>query len=121
MPRAGLVLIALLASALWTGRASGAESPDFARSIAPLLARRCGSCHGPDGAEGGYRIDLRATALGGGDSGAVGIVAGDPAASALFARVTSDDPAMRMPADGDRLPAEEIELLRAWKIGRAHV
>ena len=89
-------------------------STDFASSIAPLLARRCGACHGPDGAESGYRIDLRDRALAGGDSGATGVVPGDPAASAMLTRVTSTDPDTRMPADGEPLPAEEIDALRAW-------
>ncbi len=109
----GCTLLGAGHGAAWAEPAAGG-APDFATSIAPLLARRCGACHGPDGAESGYRIDLRQVAAGGGDSGAQGLVAGDPAASALFARVTSGDPETRMPADADPLPAEEIEALRAW-------
>ena len=117
---AAVVVCAPAAGTPHACRRAGAAEPEaavmpvFAESIAPLLARRCGSCHGPDGAESGYRIDLRDRALAGGDSGTPGVVAGDPAASALFARVTSTDPGMRMPADADPLPPGEIESLRAW-------
>ena len=35
----------------------------FRTDIAPLLADACGSCHGPNAAESGFRIDLREQAF----------------------------------------------------------
>lgn len=98
------------------GVARGAQGADdiFRTRVAPLLAARCGGCHGPDTAESGFRIDLRERAIAGGDSGAVGIVAGRPAESELIARVESSDPESRMPADAPPLSAEERTLLREW-------
>ena len=95
-------------------------APDsFETTIAPLLAAKCGSCHGPVDAESGFRIDDRDHAFAGGDSGAVGIVAGDPAASELFARIVSDDEELRMPADGEPLSAAEQAAVKAWILAGA--
>ncbi len=95
-------------------------APDsFQTTIAPLLAAKCGSCHGPVDAESGFRIDDRDHAFTGGDSGATGIVAGDPAASELFARIVSDDEELRMPADGEPLSAAEQAVIKAWIAGGA--
>ena len=91
-----------------------AAAPDFAAQVAPLLAQRCGACHGPHAAESGYRIDLREKALAGGDSGIAGIVPGKPDESELFVRVSTSDRETRMPAEGEPLPADEQALLKAW-------
>jgi len=91
-----------------------AQAPDFKSVVAPLLARRCGACHGPVTAESGWRVDDRTRALAGGDSGLPGIVAGKPEASEIISRVTTDDAEARMPADADPLPAEERAILASW-------
>jgi len=101
------------AASLQSASAAG-EGIDFARRVAPLLAARCGSCHGPHEAESGYRIDLREKAFAGGDSGAAGIVAGKPDASELYVRITTSDKESRMPADGDPLTAQEQAILKEW-------
>jgi len=109
----------LLPAGLSSTRLAGAEppaaeAPDFATVVAPLLARRCGACHGPVTSESGWRIDQRQRAFTGGDSGLPGIVAGKPEASELVSRVTTDDAEARMPADADPLPAEERSILSSW-------
>ena len=86
----------------------------FRTDIAPLLANACGSCHGPNAAESGFRIDLREQAITGGDSGATGIVPGNAAASELFTRIVSDDEDLRMPADAEPLTPEQQHLIRTW-------
>ena len=86
----------------------------FADQIAPLLAARCGTCHGPSRAESGYRIDTRAGAFAGGDSGAAAILPNQAEASPLFQRISSADAEGRMPADGPPLAAAEQLLLRQW-------
>ena len=101
---------------LFTAIAAGgalAES-DFTRDIQPVLARRCFSCHGPDAQQGGLRLDQAAAAAADLPSGSVAVVPGDPAASELFARVTTADSDLRMPPEGERLTPREIEHLRAW-------
>ena len=86
----------------------------FRDRVAPLLAAKCGACHGPEDAESGFRIDLREQAVAGGDSGSVGIVPGKPDESELFVRVSTDDKELQMPADGEPLSNDEQALIRDW-------
>ncbi|NBW96897.1 MAG: DUF1553 domain-containing protein [Planctomycetia bacterium] len=86
----------------------------FRDRVAPLLAAKCGACHGPEGAESGFRIDVRDKATAGGDSGAVGIVPGKPDESEVFVRVSTSDKESRMPAEGDPLSADEQDVIRDW-------
>ena len=94
--------------------ACAAEEIDFPGRIGPLLAAKCGACHGPEDAESGFRIDLREQAVAGGDSGSVGIVPGSPEESELFVRVSTSDKELLMPADGEPLSADEQQLLHDW-------
>jgi mono/diheme cytochrome c family protein len=91
---------------------------DYNRQIRRLLSENCYRCHGPDAQQrqAGLRLDLQESAFGVLESGATAIVAGDAAASALIARITSDDPEQRMPPpeSGKTLSAEQIELVRRW-------
>ena len=85
----------------------------FGRAIEPILRRRCYSCHGPDKQESGLRLDQRAAALAGGDSGPA-LQPGKATQSPLLRRVRSNAPDFRMPPDGARLTAKEIATLTAW-------
>src|SRR5436309_2389360 len=87
---------------------------DFAAQVRPILARACLKCHGPEKPKGGLRLDSRAAAMAGGDSGEPAVEPGSPEASGLIQRITSDDPGARMPIRGDRLPPDEIALLSRW-------
>jgi hypothetical protein len=93
---------------------AAAAGPDFAERIAPLVASKCGGCHGPHADESGFRIDLRERAFAGGDSGSKGIVPGDPEASEVFMRVATADKESRMPADGPPLSADEQQAIEDW-------
>ena len=96
--------------------AAADEKPrvDFARDVLPLFKSRCFECHDNRKRTAGLRLDVRASALRGGDSGAAAIVAGDRDKSELLRRITSDDKDERMPPKGDRLSAAQIQLLRDW-------
>ncbi len=83
------------------------------RHIAPILAKRCYRCHGPEKQKAGLRLDVREPALAGGDTGPV-IVPGKSAQSILIQRVSSRDPDEVMPPKGKPLSRDEIGLLRAW-------
>lgn len=93
------------------GAESGAVS--FSRDIRPLLAKHCGSCHGAD--EKQRKADLRLDTQEGLLHPDV-VKAGDPDASALLARLVTDDPdeVMPPPDKGERLAEAEIALLRRW-------
>ncbi len=93
----------------------------FDRDVQPLLAERCFPCHGPDAQE--RKAKLRLDRPDGADGayrsrkGKAAIRSGDPSASAVLERVTTDDPDKAMPpADShkERLDAGEVETLRRW-------
>jgi len=92
-----------------------AESVEYSRDIKRLLSNSCFACHGPDEnvREADLRLDVRESAVG--DAGA--IVPGDADASEVIARLTTDDPDMKMPPTNSNRPVltpEEIELMRRW-------
>lgn len=122
MPRSGsfcaFVVLSVVAGAT-TARAAD-TAPDFGRDIRPIFAQHCEKCHGAEKQLSGYRLDVRAKALAGGESGEAAIVAGKPNDSQLVARITSDDKDIRMPPEGERLNAREVELVRAWIAAGAH-
>ncbi len=87
---------------------------DFARDVQPIFARACLKCHGPDRQRGKLRLDERASAFAGGDSGEPAVRPGDVGASPLLERVTTPDAERRMPLKGEPLSADEIALLKRW-------
>lgn len=91
---------------------------DFVRSIRPILARNCLTCHGPDeeARQVGLRLDLRDASLAELDSGEAAIVPGDPQQSELLVRITSDDESLKMPPSetGRTVTDDEVDLLRRW-------
>ena len=111
LPIAPLALVGLVLAGQVT-RAEG-DGPDFVRQIQPIFASRCLACHGPKKQTSGLRLDEGAAALAGGDSGAA-IVPGRAATSPLMERVSSTDPSLRMPPEGEPLAAAEIDVLKRW-------
>lgn len=89
----------------------------FSRDVRPLLSDRCFQCHGPDqvSRQADLRLDRVEDVLGERDGGRI-VVPGNPAASEIIRRITSDDPDEVMPpADSGRtLSADEIALIRQW-------
>jgi len=90
------------------------EPVSFRRDIAPILIDNCLACHGPKKAEANYRVDSFARVMQSGESGAAGFAPNDVDGSEALRRIMSDDPAERMPYEGDPLPAEQIALLTQW-------
>ncbi|MFM8707756.1 MAG: DUF1549 domain-containing protein, partial [Planctomycetia bacterium] len=109
-----LVWIAVAVHALLVTAAAAAPAVDFSREIQPLLAKRCFSCHGPDTQEAGLRLDQQAGATGVLESGQRAIVAGVPAESEILARIPATDPDIRMPPEGPRLTAAQIDVIQRW-------
>ncbi len=104
----------LILLAFWTGSGQAADQVAFSHDVQPIFARRCLQCHGSGKQEGGLRLDHREGALASLESDARAVVPGDLEASALLARVTSDDPDLRMPPEGKPLTEAEVASLRAW-------
>jgi mono/diheme cytochrome c family protein len=95
-------------------RSATAATVDYAREIQPLLAEHCLKCHGPEKQKGGLRLDVKANALKGGDSGERAIVPGHASQSHLFQLASSQKDDERMPPKGDPLNAKHLDLLRRW-------
>ncbi len=90
----------------------------FNHDILPILSNNCFACHGPDHAtrKAGLSLHEPEGAFGELESGSVPLVPHDRAASALFDRITADDPDHRMPPpEFDKtLSSDEIALLARW-------
>jgi mono/diheme cytochrome c family protein len=89
------------------------RSVDYVSDVQPILAKSCYACHGPDKQRGGLRLDIKAAALKGGDSGAV-ITPGRGADSLLIRYVARLDADKVMPPKGERLTAGQVAILRTW-------
>jgi mono/diheme cytochrome c family protein len=110
---------------LVTSSAQAAESPplppaaavkvDFTRDIRPIFADRCYECHSEKKSKSGFRLDNKARAFLGGDSGKPFLIPGKSSQSQIILRVaglvSSDEV---MPAKGERLTMQQIGLLEAW-------
>ncbi len=102
------------------GASASAAAPlvDFNREVRPILSNSCFQCHGPD--EGSRQIELRLDTKAGAFAdlgGEAVIVPGDPEASELWQRVSSDDPDVRMPptdSNQEALTPAQIDTLRRW-------
>ena len=100
-------------SILTIALASNAAAADFKRDIQPIFAERCYSCHGTEKQKNNLRLDRKAKALAGGDSGP-SIVAGKSGESRLFKFVAGLDPEIVMPAKGERLTSNQVALIKEW-------
>ncbi len=104
MPKCFLVLLVCFTVA----QLAVCDEIDFDRDMAPLLSRRCLSCHAGDNAEAKLDLSSKATTLAGGESGAA-LKPGDPAASLVWQRVAAGE----MPED-EPLRDVEREMLKRW-------
>src|SRR5688572_15168605 len=86
----------------------------YVKDIQPILSARCYECHGPEKHKGGFRADSRLHAFGATDSGEKPIVAGSVEKSLLLKLVRSADKDEQMPPKGERLTAEQIDVLTRW-------
>lgn len=103
------VLILALVALTLPAAAADPAPVDFAHDVLPVLKERCAECHTNGNYKGSFSMDTRETLL---EAGVV--EPGDPAASDLIGRVTSDDPDYRMPPKGERLTAAQVAALRRW-------
>ena len=97
---------------------------DFETQVLPIFKERCFECHQKEYTDpksgklkkpkGKFRMDNPELLTKGGEEGG-NVTAGDPAKSTVYTSVTlpdSDDKAM--PPKGDRLTAEQQELIKKW-------
>lgn len=89
---------------------------DFTRDIQPILNKNCIACHGGVKEAGDVSFIFRDQVLGKGESGKIVVVPGNPDASEMMARITTDDldNLMPQPDHGPRLSDADVETLRQW-------
>mgnify|MGYP001305868395 FL=1 len=80
----------------------------FAEEVLPILEKYCVECHSEESAELGLKLDTYEGVMGGSDYGTV-VEAGD-VGSLLIEMIASGD----MPDGGDPMPAEELDVIKAW-------
>jgi len=91
---------------------SGAKAIDFTTQIQPILDDNCVRCHGPNVQQNQLRLDSLAGLMQGSLHGKV-IIPRNSKDSALVRRLLGvDEP--RMPFGNPPLPADNIDLIRAW-------
>jgi hypothetical protein len=91
--------------------AAAASTTSFARDVMPVLDRYCVHCHSGARPHGGLRLDRYEALLRGGDSGPA-VIAGNPRASLLVAKIERRN---RPPMPPKRaLPRAAVAKLRAW-------
>src|SRR5438309_12087567 len=107
-----------LAAALTFGQDQkplAASTPvSFSKQIAPILAKKCVACHGPEKSKGHFRLDSFDLLMKAGESKSASVVPGQPDQSELFHRITAQDEDDRMPQKDDPLPAVQIALIARW-------
>lgn len=89
---------------------------EFTRDVQPILNKNCIACHGGVKEAGGVSFIFRDQVLGKGESGKPVVVPGNPDASEMIARITTDDldDLMPQPDHGPRLNDQDVETLRQW-------
>jgi hypothetical protein len=116
MSRLSILLIIVFSS---VANANGEEAEvRFERDVLPILAAKCFACHGPDATarQTELRLDVEAVLSSKTESGRRVILPGDPQASELIRRITSEDPDERMPPGdtGKSLSEDEVQRIRRW-------
>ena len=87
----------------------------FEQSVATILSKKCGDCHGAEDKEAKLDLSSAAGVVQGGESGKV-LEPGTPNESSLFLRVLSGE---MPPEDSPRLTKTEIQTIRDWIAGGA--
>lgn len=109
LPIASALALALALAWAAPCAAQKAKPIDFAHDVVPLLKARCGECHTKGKYKGSLSLDTREALL-----KSKAALPGQSAKSEIIARVTSDKADHRMPPQGERLTAKQVETLKAW-------
>jgi mono/diheme cytochrome c family protein len=85
----------------------------YATDVQPIFKKHCYSCHGTEKQKSGFRLDIKADALKGGEIGNA-IIASKGSESPLYKYVAGLEPDMVMPPKGERLSKKEVETIKRW-------
>jgi WD40 repeat protein len=91
-----------------------AEPVSFQKEIAPILHRRCATCHNEESSKGKYRLDTFSHLQRTGDSELPPVTPGDAEKSEIYQLLLEPSAEDRMPQKAEPLPGEEIDLIKRW-------
>lgn len=91
--------------------ASAADKVTYDDHVFPLFQRSCLNCHNPDKTKGGLDLSTYGGAMKGGSGGKIA-EPGDATSKILAVCMQTVEP--KMPPEGDKLGADQIELLKGW-------
>lgn len=120
-PRRLALWIALIAPGflITAGRAVAEPSADaspqvtFDDDIKPIFRQHCLNCHNQGEAKGGLALDSFTAMMEGGASGEVVYDDGDVEGSRLWQLINHDDTPV-MPPNQDKIPADQLAVVRKW-------
>jgi predicted nucleic acid-binding Zn-ribbon protein len=90
-----------------------AKKVTFEDDVKPILRQHCLNCHSQSDKRGGLAMDSYGALMEGGGSGEVVYDDGDAETSRLWQLVNHDDTPV-MPPSQPKLPAEQLQVIRAW-------
>jgi uncharacterized membrane protein len=88
---------------------------DFAKEIAPIIKDMCFRCHGGEKVKGKFKLNTKALAMEGGESGKA-ILPGKPTLSKFYTSLMDKDEDVLMPPPKEKVrpSKEQIEKVRLW-------
>jgi hypothetical protein len=91
--------------------ASAQEKITFDEHVFPIFQQSCLNCHNPDKAKGGLDLSNFSGTLKGSSGGKI-VEPGDPGSSLMACVLQTAEP--KMPPEGEKLAAAQIEILKCW-------
>ena len=98
-----------------TAPRADAQGVSYQKEVRKVIKQHCVGCHNPNRAEADLDLSSYASIMRGSYSGEI-IVSGDPEDSYLYL-VAAHEEEPAMPPGGERIPDEDLEVLRAWIAG----
>ena len=93
--------------------AESAKKVTFEDDVKPIFRQHCLKCHNQNEQRGGLAIDTYTALVEGGGSGEIVYDDGDVEGSRLWQLINHDDTPI-MPPNQDKMPAEQLAVIRAW-------
>jgi WD40 repeat protein len=106
--------LATLTTLVTGSRSLAADKVTFDDHILPLFQQSCLNCHNPDKAKGGLDLSTFSGTMKGGSGGKIA-EPGDTGSKLIAVVMQTSEP--KMPPEGDKLGADQINLLKAWVEG----
>ena len=107
------LICALLALTAAVARGEESKPITYEDHVAGILKKHCATCHGDGKQEGGLSLVNYAGVLKGAGGGEI-VAAGRSGSSRLIEVITAPDDGDRMPPEGERVPADQVALIKTW-------